>query len=177
MDRTEKFTSAKRQALILDSLKAEHRPITGSEFAQKANVSRQVIVQDVSILKAKNEPIIATSQGYMYIQETPNEAAHKLIIACKHHPDQTENELNIIVDHGVLVKDVTVEHPVYGDLTASLMVSNRSEVQNFIKKIQDTNAAYLSTLTEGIHMHTIEADTKEKIEAACEDLKKADILL
>lgn len=177
MSKTEKVTSAKRQELILNSLKAEQRPITGSEFAKRTNVSRQVIVQDVSILKAKNVPIIATSQGYMYIKEPSEKTAHRHIIACKHNPNQTEKELTIIVDHGVMVKDVTVEHPVYGDLTASLMVSNRHEVQQFIKKIQDTNAAYLSTLTEGIHMHTLEADSEEKIEAACADLQENGILL
>lgn len=76
-----------------------------------------------------------------------------------------------------MVNDVTVEHPVYEVLTASLMVSNRHEVQKFIKRIQDTNAAYLSTLTAGgIHMHTLEADKQEKIEGACMDLQAASIL-
>lgn len=177
MDNKKKFTSAMRQELILKSLKTEQQPITGNDFAKKTNVSRQVIVQDVSILKAKNEPIIATSQGYMYIKKPTFDTAHRHIIACKHSPDQTHKELTIIVDHGVMVKDVTVEHPVYGDLTASLMVSNRHEVQQFIKRIQDTNAAYLSTLTEGIHMHTLEADTPGKMEAACKDLQAAGILL
>lgn len=166
-----------RQELILKSLKEEQQPITGSEFAEKANVSRQVIVQDVSILKAKNEPIIATSQGYMYIQKPTVEAAHKVIIACKHSPEQTQKELSIIVDHGVTAKDVTVEHPVYGDLTASLMVSNRHEVEQFIKRIKDTKATYLSSLTEGIHMHTLESDSQAKIDDACLALHKAGILL
>ncbi|MFZ3576958.1 transcription repressor NadR [Virgibacillus sp. DJP39] len=177
MSKPEKYTSAMRQEMILKRLKDEERPITGSEFAEKANVSRQVIVQDVSILKAKNEPIIATSQGYMYLAKPTDEAAHKLIVACKHRPDQTGEELTIIVDHGVTIKDVSVEHPVYGDLNASLMISNRHEVEQFIKRIQDTKATYLSILTEGVHMHTLESDSKEKIDAACKDLKAAGILL
>ncbi|ASN04607.1 transcription repressor NadR [Virgibacillus necropolis] len=177
MRKGEKYTSAMRQELILKSLKEEQRPITGSEFAKKTNVSRQVIVQDVSILKAKNEPVIATSQGYMYIKKPTLEAAHKLVVACKHSSDQTKEELTIIVDHGVTVKDVTVEHPVYGDLTASLMVSNRHEVEQFINRIHDSKASYLSILTEGVHMHTLEADSKEKIDAACKDLQAAGILL
>ncbi|WP_430790708.1 transcription repressor NadR [Virgibacillus flavescens] len=177
MDSSAKLSSAARQELILKSLKEESSPITGSEFAEKANVSRQVIVQDVSILKAKNEPIIATSQGYMYLHKPTGELEHQQIIACRHNPEKTEEELTIIVDHGVTVKDVTVEHPVYGDLTASLMISNRHEVEQFINKIKDTQAVYLSTLTEGIHMHTLEADRKEKIETACLALQTAGILL
>lgn len=173
----EKLSSAARQDLILKTLKELSRPITGGEFAEKANVSRQVIVQDVSILKAKNEPIIATSQGYLYLHKPAGELEHKQIIACRHTPEKTEEELTIIVDHGVTVKDVTVEHPVYGDLTASLMISNRHEVEQFIKKIKETQASYLSTLTEGIHMHTLEADSKEKIDTACQALHTAGILL
>ncbi|MGB3889245.1 MAG: 3H domain-containing protein, partial [Priestia megaterium] len=40
-------------------------------------------------------------------------------------------------------------------------------VETFIEKIQETNATYLSQLTDGIHLHTIEADTIEKLNAAC----------
>lgn len=56
------------------------------------------------------------------------------IIACDHEPEKTEEELNLIVDFGVTVKDVTIEHPVYGDLTASIRVSTRKEVSDFVKK-------------------------------------------
>lgn len=172
-----KMSSARRQSLIINMLNETERPITGSEFAQKTNVSRQVIVQDVSILKAKNKPIIATSQGYMLINHQGNEDLKRMVIVCNHTPEQTQEELYILVDHGVTVKDVIVEHAVYGDLTASIMVSNRTEVDQFVKKINETNATYLSTLTEGIHLHTLEADTMDKIEAGCNDLEKAGILV
>lgn len=75
------------------------------------------------------------------------------------------------------VKDVKVEHAVYGDLTASVLVSNRAEVAQFVKKIEEANATYLLSLTDGIHLHTLEADSLDKIESACRDLDKAGILL
>ncbi|WP_153727731.1 transcription repressor NadR [Salinibacillus xinjiangensis] len=171
------MSSAERQQLIIDTLKASTQPITGTEFAKKTNVSRQVIVQDVSILKAKNEPIIATSQGYLYLNQDSDNQLKQKVIVCKHTPEQTRKELNIIVDYGVSVRDVIVEHAVYGDLTASLHVSNRKEVDQFIKRIQNTNARYLLTLAEGLHLHTLEADSLEKIDAACRDLEKAGILV
>lgn len=171
------MSSARRQELIINSLKESSRPITGSEFSSKTNVSRQVIVQDVSILKAKNEPIIATSQGYIYLKKDADEDVKLQIIAVKHTPEQTRTELNIIVDHGVTVKDVKVEHAVYGDLTASVLVSNRTEVNQFVKKIEEKNATYLLSLTDGIHLHTLAADSLDKIEAACKDLSLAGILL
>ncbi|PAV28881.1 transcription repressor NadR [Virgibacillus profundi] len=177
MNDKSKMSSTDRQKLIMDMLNQAEHPITGSDFANKTNVSRQVIVQDVSILKAKNEPIIATSQGYLLINQQMNEDLQRMVIVCNHTPEQTKKELYSIVDHGVTVKDVIVEHAIYGDLTASIMVSSRVEVDQFIKKINETNASYLSTLTEGIHLHTLEANTMDKIEAACKTLEEVGILI
>ncbi|MHA4790996.1 HTH domain-containing protein, partial [Klebsiella pneumoniae] len=67
MKKERKLLGEERRALILQWLKENHRPMTGTELANKTNVSRQVIVQDISLLKARNEPIIATSQGYLYL--------------------------------------------------------------------------------------------------------------
>lgn len=172
-----KATGIERQTLILKSLKASNEPITGSTFAKQTNVSRQVIVQDVSILKAKKEPIIATSQGYIYLKDSVDADTVRQTIVCKHEPSRTREELNIIVDNGVILYDVCVEHPVYGDLTALIKVGNRNEVDQFIKKVEGTSAAYLSELTDGIHLHTLEADSIEKIKAACNALAEAGILI
>ncbi|MDA1477431.1 transcription repressor NadR [Bacillus changyiensis] len=173
-----KLTGAERRKQLLIWLKESQTPLTGSELAKKSAVSRQVIVQDISLLKAKNEPIIATSQGYLYLHsQTSEKQPVTRIIACEHGPERAEEELNLIVDFGVTVKDVIIEHPVYGDLTASIRVSTRKEVSDFIKKISSTNAAYLSQLTNGTHLHTLEAATDEKIDQACEALKKANILI
>ncbi|MCM3739753.1 transcription repressor NadR [Oceanobacillus luteolus] len=172
-----KMSPQERQKLIITTLESASTPITASEFAEKANVSRQVIVQDVSILKAKNEPIIATSQGYVYLREKAEDSVQRRTIVVRHTPEQTLEELYMIVDHGVTVKDVSVEHPVYGDLTASIMVSNRKEVDLFYEKLQDPKASHLSSLTEGLHLHTLEADSIEKIEAACRELERAGILV
>ena len=175
MTTNKKMAASQRQALIIERLHQSNEPITGSEFAKATNVSRQVIVQDISILKAKKEPIIATSRGYML----QNKSGHtnSRIIAVNHTPEQAEDELNIIVDHGVTVKDVTVEHALYGEITASIMVSNRVEVKQFIQKMNETKASYLSTLSNGIHLHTLEADSMDKIKAACKSLADENILL
>ncbi|MGJ9459734.1 transcription repressor NadR [Oceanobacillus sp. CF4.6] len=177
MKTEKKMSSANRQQLIITKLKEAKKPISGSDFAKETNVSRQVIVQDVSILKAKNEPIIATSQGYLYLNDDKNDSLEQKVIACKHGDEQTLDELYLIVDHGVTIKDVKVEHAVYGDLTASIRVSNRREADQFVEKIHTAGASYLSSLTDGVHLHTIEADATDKIEAACADLKKAGILI
>ncbi|GMB07487.1 hypothetical protein EDD69_103198 [Thermolongibacillus altinsuensis] len=176
MKKEKKILGEERRKLILQWLKESNRPITGAELSNKTNVSRQVIVQDISLLKARNEPIIATSQGYLYLSTPPAET-YTRVIACCHTPEQTKEELYRIVDHGVTVKDVKIEHPVYGDLTASIMVSNRLEVDQFIRKIEETKSAYLLQLTGGTHLHTLEADSIAKLDAACEALEKAGFLI
>jgi len=178
MNENEKILGDERRQLIVDTLQTSDKPITGRILGEMTNVSRQVIVGDITLLKAKNEPIVATSQGYIYMHVQAAPRRIEKTIVCKHTPDQTMEELNIFVDNGVTVKDVKIEHPVYGDLSASIMVSNRNEVKEFIKRIKEADAIYLSKLTEGgIHLHTVLADDEENIRKAEEALRKADILV
>ncbi|MGP7816844.1 transcription repressor NadR [Niallia sp. 01092] len=176
MTDSKKLFGEERRAYILSLLQDHARPFTGTELANRTKVSRQIIVGDITLLKAKNEPIIATSQGYLYLQQS-KPALYEKIVACNHGPERTEEELNLLVDNGVTVKDVKIEHPVYGDLTASILVSNRKEVKQFMKKIKNTNAAYLSQLTEGIHLHTITASSMEALDEAEEALRAAHFLM
>ncbi|PWA10719.1 transcription repressor NadR [Pueribacillus theae] len=173
----EKILGDERRALILKWLKEEGKPITGSALAKRTNVSRQVIVQDISLLKAKNEPIVATAQGYLYMEQPPAKPPFQWVIAVKHKPEDTRKELEILVDHGVTVRDATIEHPVYGDLTGSLMISSRRDVDLFIKKMKSAKASLLSELTDGVHMHTLDAENEEQLQEACHALEKAGFLL
>jgi len=177
MAEQKKILGEERRSLILQLLKDSPKPLTGSELAASTHVSRQVIVGDITLLKAKNEPIIATSQGYIYLKQSTTVPVYERTIACQHTPEDTEKELNAIVDQGVMVKDVIIEHAVYGDLTASIRVSNRQEVKQFMEKIRSTNASFLSELTSGIHLHTLSASSEEALDRAEAALKKAGILL
>jgi transcriptional regulator of NAD metabolism len=172
-----KILGEERRRFILQLLKESSTPITGSDFADKTNVSRQVIVGDITLLKAKNEPIIATSQGYIYLKNSAGIPLFERTIACRHSPRETERELNLLVDHGVTVKDVRIEHAVYGDLIASIMVSNRQEVKQFMKKIQNSKASFLSELTGGIHLHTVSASSENALDKAEAAMKTAGFLM
>lgn len=177
MAEQKKILGEERRALILQWLMDSPTPLTGSELAAQTNVSRQVIVGDITLLKAKNEPIIATSQGYLYLNQGNAHTSFERTIACRHKPEDTERELNLLVDHGVLVKDVKIEHAVYGDLTASIMVSNRQEVKQFLENIKQTKASLLSELTEGIHIHTISASSTQVLDKAEAALKAEGFLI
>lgn len=176
MTKGRKILGEERRTFILKALKEADKPITGGELASYTNVSRQVIVGDVTLLKARNEPIIATSQGYMFLPRVQKVKTFERIVASNHHPSETEKELLLLVDLGITVKDVKIEHPVYGDLTASIMVSNRKEVQQFIEKIQSTQATYLSELTDGYHLHTISALEEKTLDEAVVALRDAGFL-
>lgn len=174
--RDKRRSGSERRKLILELLRQLSEPITGSELADQMDVSRQVIVQDISLLKAKEYPIIATSQGYLFLRRSEPDMKTRTI-ACRHSRQQTANELNLIVDCGVTVIDVTVEHPFYGEITGSLMIRNRMDVTRFIDKLEKTGASLLSSLTGSVHLHKLEAPANERLDAAVRLLKKAGYLL
>ena len=170
----EKLKGDERREWILRKLKDSGRPIKGAELAKSCGVSRQVIVGDINLLKAQGESIMATSSGYIHLgseaPERPGSLSRK--VACSHSPEQTEEELNLIVDAGASVRDVTVEHPVYGELTAAIMVNNRHDVGQFLARLNNTGSPLLLELTGGPHLHTITADSKEILDRAEQTLRE-----
>lgn len=163
--------SDKRREKILETIKNSDQPLTGSQLSSMFGVSRQVIVQDIAILRASGFEIIATPQGYMTIKY-PGSNQQRRVIACKHYQDRMEEELITIVDLGGKILDVTVDHPVYGEFKGQLMIQSPSDVRSFVNKMEKEEAEPLSSLTEGVHLHTVEGDTKQildRIEAALKE--------
>nr|WP_106780124.1 transcription repressor NadR [Lysinibacillus timonensis] len=172
-----KMLGDERRNELLSILKNSNEPITGTDLAKHANVSRQVIVNDMNLLKARNEPIVATSQGYLYIKIDDTKQMFERKIVCLHTAEQAEDEMLTIVDCGVTLNSVMIEHPVYGEITASMMVSNRIDVQNFIKRVNETNASYLLDLTNGTHLHVISAPSVQLLDSAILRLREKGYLV
>jgi uncharacterized protein len=164
-----------RRRRILAWIKTHGAPIRGGELAKHFRVSRQCLVQDVAILRASGEEIEATPRGYRLPRETGQ--AHREVLACRHAPERTEEELQILVDHGVKILDVVVEHPVYGELRGSLMLESRADVQDFLGQVASSHAQLLSSLTGGVHLHTVEASRPEMISRAKARLRARGFLL
>ncbi|AIC93943.1 transcription repressor NadR [Shouchella lehensis] len=171
-----KLVSSERRSAILQWLLEEGQPITGSDLARRSGVSRQVIVQDMSLLKAKGEPIFSTAQGYLYLQQQKEQRIQRLI-AVQHAPEDTMDELYTFVDSGLTVIDVIIEHPIYGEITGTLRLSNRQDVNAFCDRLQQEGAYLLSQLTNGIHLHSVEADTEQQIERALQHLREKGYLV
>ena len=171
-----KMLGEKRRYEILQLLKKSSAPITGTELAIFANVSRQVIVNDINLLKAKNEPIISTSQGYYYFPNK-NQHIYEQKVVCKHDVNDSKTELYAVVDCGATVQNVMIEHPIYGEITAQLQISNRLEVDHFIKQVSEQKAGLLSTLTDGTHIHLISAPTEDQLQCAINSLRTKGFLI
>ena len=73
--------------------------------------------------------------------------------------EDIKDELNTIVDYGGKILDVIIEHPVYGEFKARLMMSSRRDVSAYLATMEKEEAEPLSKLTEGVHLHTVEADS------------------
>ena len=116
-----------------------------------------MIVQDISWLRAAGYQILSTTKGYL-LQDSP---ALTRTVQVQHTDEQSEDELNTIVDLGGTVLDVSVHHDIYGDLKAPLYVSSRRQVQEFLHSLQKRRANPLKNLTADIHCHTIEADSEQ----------------
>ena len=148
--------ASKRREYIRKALMESSAPITASRFADELDVSRQIIVGDVAILRASGLDILATPRGYIATSEKERTYPYTGMIACRHEADQLREELYTIVDYGATVIDVTIEHAIYGELSGKLDLSSRYDVDLFMDKVEkEKNSAPISTLTEGVHLHRI----------------------
>jgi hypothetical protein len=160
---------------MLDWIRDHNVPIRGGDLARRFRVSRQCVVQDIAILRASGEQIIATPQGYRL--PVGKKLAQRAILACRHGFEETEEELQILVDNGVRILDVLIEHPLYGELRGALMLESRADVENFLDQVKTSKASLLSSLTGGVHLHTVEASRPEMIARAKTQLRSKGFLL
>lgn len=156
-----------RREKLIKMLQNSQEPISGTELAKKLGISRQVIVQDIALLRAVNKNILSTTKGYiLYYQE---EQKVNRCFLVKHTTEQIEDELCTIVDNGGKVLDVIVTHDIYGEISTNLIIKNRQDVYDFVQRVKTKNTVPLKELTDGVHLHTVEADSEEildKIEKA-----------
>ncbi len=150
------LNSSERRKGIFQVLNSAKEPVKGADLAAKFDVSRQVIVQDIAVLRAAGKDILATPRGYI-IPDSRQPSFLKKTLVCKHHTYyEIEDELTTIVDLGGKIIDVIIEHPIYGEKRGLLMISSRLDVEDFMTSLKRDKAAPLSTLTGGIHLHTVE---------------------
>lgn len=159
---------ARRQEII-KILAGAQKPVSGTELAKQLGVSRQVIVQDMALLKASEINIVSTAKGYLLGDAVPDNIR---IFKVSHSDEQTQDELNTIVDLGGKVLDVFVKHKVYGEIKAPLNIESRLDVEEFMENLRTGKSSLLKNVTSAYHYHTVEAKDAARLDAIEKALEK-----
>lgn len=162
-----------RRKEIINIIKNSSLPTSGTALAGHFHISRQVIVQDIAVLRAEGYNILSTNRGYI-LNPSPNASR---ILKVSHTDEQIADELNSIVDCGGTVKDVFVNHKAYGVLKAPLNISSRHDAEAFLAQIHSGKSTPLKNVTSGYHYHTITADSEEILDLIQETLQNKGYLI
>ena len=147
-----------RREKMLKFLSESSEPVSGRSLAETFGVSRQIIVQDIALLRAEKHIITSTNVGYVLTEQTESECSR--VFKTQHTDDEVEEELKLIVDCGGVVKDVFVYHKVYGTVRAELNIQSRMDVDRFMTDIRTGKSSLLKNVTSGYHYHTVTAKTE-----------------
>jgi len=161
-----------RRKAIVNLLLASKSPISGGELSEQFNVSRQIIVQDITVLKGLGYEILSTHNGYI-MQKSP---FVERVFKFKHTTEQTEDELTTIVDLGGTIVDVFVWHKVYGRISATLNIFSKLQVRQFLEGVRTGKSTELMNITGGYHYHTIRAESEAVLDKIGDCLKEKNYL-
>ncbi|MDO5383045.1 MAG: transcription repressor NadR [Eubacteriales bacterium] len=161
-----------RRERIIDILHKSEAPVSGVALANMLDVSRQVIVQDIALIRAKNIDIFSTNRGYVINGKKECTRIYKVI----HSDDEVDTEFEAIIDLGGWVKDVFVYHKVYGVIKADLSIRSRKDIKEYIAEIKSGKSSLLKNVTAGYHYHTIGAEDEKTLDLIQKELSNLGFL-
>ncbi len=153
------MSGKERRDLIVHILRKSRSPLSGTRLAAEFQVSRQVIVQDIAILRAAHVEILSTNRGYL-LQDTGRGKSVRVFKMCN-TDEQTEDELTTIIYYGGVVENDFVNHKVYGRVQVDLNIRSVRDIKEFVKRIQSGKSTPLKNITSDYHYHTVSADSEE----------------
>ena len=166
------MSGSQRRKKIIELLKMSSKPLSGTALGKATGVSRQVVVQDMALLRTEGYEIVATARGYLL--DEPKQVVR--IFKTFHTGEDMEKELNLIVDLGGMVQDVMVNHRAYGKVSASLNIKTRRDVQVFLEQLRSGKSSPLLNVTSGYHFHRVSAETEELLDEIEKELKEKGFL-
>ena len=167
------MTGSDRRAEIVRQIKESKAPVSGQRMALAYGASRQVIVQDIALLRASGYDIISTNRGYLL--NAPRTVSR--IFKVQHTDEQLEEELCCIVDLGACVENVMVNHRVYGHMEAPLGINSRRKVAEFLEDIRSGKSSPLKNITSNYHYHNVSADSEETLDMVEQALSEKKFLI
>lgn len=166
------MSGEERREKIVELLISGTKPIPGVALAKQFDVSRQVIVQDIALIRANGMNIFSTNRGYLIQKDSAVSRVFKVF----HEDDDVEKELTAIVDLGGIIEDVFVYHKVYGVLRAEMNLKSRMDIKRYMQEIATGKSSLLMNVTSGFHYHTVLADSEEILDMIQEELGRLGFL-
>ena len=167
------MTGTERRTKIVELIQNSEKPLSGTALAKQCDVRRQVIVQDIALIRASGYDIISTNRGYIIQEPLVRERVFKV----NHTDEQLEEELYSIIDLGGTVVNVMVNHRVYGHMEAELRINSRRKVEAFMEDIRSGKSSPLKNITSNYHYHKVAADSEETLDLIEEALRQKHFLV
>ena len=158
------MTGEQRRDTIKKMLLQAQRPLTGTALAQELHVSRQVIVQDIALMRAEQMPILSTNKGYLLRPEAAPVSQPKRVFFVRHTTEQVMEEFMTVIDLGGRILDVSVEHDLYGPIRADLLIENAQDAADFVERLNACQVNPLKVLTDDCHFHTVAAPSEKLLD-------------
>ena len=159
------MSGEQRREKMLEILGGAGHPVSGAALAKMLEVSRQVVVQDIALLRAQKREIISTCRGYMMGEAVDCQRIFKV----HHSDDEMEEELNLYVDFGGMVKDEFVYHKIYDVIRVEMGLE-------YLEKLKGGSSKSLKDVTAGFHYHTVIAESEEILDQIQNELQKRGFL-
>ena len=153
-----------RRETIKKMLLEAHQPLTGTALANALHVSRQVIVQDIALMRAEQMPILSTNKGYLLRPGAAPASQPKRVFFVRHTTDRVMEEFMTVIDLGGRILDVSVEHDLYGPIRADLLIENARDAAEFVERLAACRDNPLKVLTDDCHFHTVCAPSEKLLD-------------
>ena len=169
------MTGIERRQEILRVLEEASAAVNAAALAERCDVTRQIIVADIALLRAAGYAIRSEHRGYIMERSAAGGVTECLV--CRHDKAGTQDEFYTIVDNGGKILDVQVEHSLYGQLSGQLSITSRYDADEFMRRAAESNTALLSDLTDGVHIHTVQTPDEAAMERIRTSLRAKGILV
>ena len=166
-----------RRTAILRLLKERGTPLSGTALAKELGVSRQVIVQDIALIRAENNDILSTNKGYVYRSESAEISQPKRVFHVRHTTQEVLDEFLTVLELGGTVLDVAVEHEIYGQIRVDLLIETAQDAREFVLRLSNCRDNPLKVLTDDCHYHTVTAPSEKLLDLIEKDLSEKGFLI
>ena len=171
------MTGEERRNQILTMLMQQHAPLSGTALASYFHVSRQIIVQDIALMRAENHDILSTNRGYLHRREETDISLPKRVFFIRHTTEQVLDEFMTVIELGGKVLDVVVEHEIYGQIRVDLLIESAKDAREFYDKLLNSKDNPLKVLTDDCHYHTVAAPSEKLLDLIEQELRQKGYLL